>query len=505
MNRRYNAIKNIIYNIGNQILTLILAFVSRTIFIWGLGMEYLGLNGLFSDVLGLLSMADLGFGVAMAYSFYQPLANNDEKKLSGLVNFYKKAYRIIAVLVLIIGVILIPFLPYLINLDGTIDSIRLYYLLSLANVAASYLMVFRTAILSADQKNYEVVKIQLIVSIVRTVIQILAIIIFKNYTIYLLIAIISTLVGNIIASKKSSKIYYFLDSQEQLKLSERKEILKNISSVFIYKIANISLNATDNIIISALFGTIFVGIYSNYLLIQSRLVIFYSLIFSSITAGIGNVFVTEKPEKRLEIFLCEQSISSIVSMVIVPCYVSLVNSFIGVWIGKEYTFDLFVLLAIGLNLFFSCVLQPLWTFREASGLYDRIKWNMIACAVLNIILSILLGKLLGVSGVIFATSLSRILTYLWYEPYLLFSFFFNSNPQKFYYTITKDFTAVSLLTVLCIFFTSRFDVRSFIWWGFQAFFVFSFCIAITVFLKRKDKGFVLILSYIQKLLKRGKL
>ena len=175
--RTKKAAMNVAFNFLNQILTLILSFVSRTVFVWGLGAEYLGINGLFSDVLGLLSMADLGFGTAMVYSFYKPLADNDYRKIAGLTTFYKKVYTIIAVVVSIVGVALIPFLPYLINLEKDIPHLTLYYLLSLANVVFSYLCVYRTSILSADQKSFKITRITMIVNIIRSILQIMGIIV----------------------------------------------------------------------------------------------------------------------------------------------------------------------------------------------------------------------------------------------------------------------------------------------------------------------------------------
>lgn len=171
--RTQKAITNIFYNIMNQIIMLFLSFISRSIFIWGFGIEYLGINGLFADILNLLSLADLGFNTAMAYSFYKPLAEKDYEKIAGLVGFYKKVYYLIALGITIIGLALIPFLPVLINVEYEVQYLTIYYLLSLSTVVASYLCIYKTTILSADQKGYLVTKVSIYTNFVKTILQII--------------------------------------------------------------------------------------------------------------------------------------------------------------------------------------------------------------------------------------------------------------------------------------------------------------------------------------------
>lgn len=217
----------------------------------------------------------------------------------------------------------------------------------------------------------------------------------------------------------------------ELSKKEKIDILQNMKSVFLYKISSVIINATDNILISTIVGTIAVGYYSNYLMIMNKITVFYNMIFSSMTASIGNLIVKEDKEKRYSIFQCEQAISFIISMVVMPCYIVLINDLIIMWLGKDYIFSVIVVLAIGLNMYFSCIFQPLWSYREATGLYQKTKWIMVGCAILNIGLSVILGNLIGVSGIIFATSISKIMTYFWLEPKILFrDFSFKSKRIK---------------------------------------------------------------------------
>lgn len=493
--RTKKAVKNIAYNMINQVLGLVLTFISRTVFIWGFGIEYLGINGLFADVLGLLSMADLGFNTAMVYSFYKPLADDNSKKIAALISFYKQVYSIIAIAVIFIGVCLIPALPYLINVEKKIPNLNIIYLLSLINVVISYLWIYRTSILSADQKGYIITRIGMISNVVRTVLQILSIVLFRNYILYLVIGSIVAVINNIISSQISVKQYPYILSGECLPKAERRNIFDTIKSVFIYKISSVLLNATDNILISIIISTTAVGYYSNYLMLQNKITQFYALFFTSLTASIGNLIVTEKANKRFEVFECEQSISYIICGVVIPCYVGLINDFIRIWLGEFYILSDLVVIAIGINMYLSCVLQPLWSYREATGLYRKTKWVMLICATLNLLLSIALGETMGLSGILFASGLSRLLTYVWVEPWILYRDYFESKPYKYYVQLFGNAALIIALTLLLNLTVGKLIyVVSVLTWIYKALLWGGISLIITLLLYCKTRGFQFIIK-----------
>ncbi len=500
--RTKKAVKNIAFNFTNQILTLILSFISRTVFIWGLGASYLGINGLFSDVLGLLSMADLGFNTAMVYSFYKPLAENDYSKMAGLITFYKKVYTIIAIGVSVIGIALVPALPYLINLEMEVPNIRLYYLLSLSNIVFSYLCVYKTSILSADQNNYKITRVTIFVNVIRSIAQIMAIIIWKDYTIYLILGCVSVLVNNIVASHIATKEYPFIKEKVELKKEDKKDIFSNIGSVFLYKVSSVLLNATDNLLISVIIGTLAVGYYSNYLMLQNKISLFYTLIFTSLTASIGNLIVKENSKKRYEIFACEQSISFIVCGVVIPGYTLLVNDLIRVWLGEEYVLSVVVVIASSLNMYLACVLQPLWSYREATGLYKKTKWVMVICAIVNLVLSIILGKWIGLAGILFASALSRLFTYIWYEPKILFREYFELSPFKYYLQLIANFVVIMAITYIAGWISSFIVVESIFYWFIKAIIVGSVSFFIVLILYLNSSGIKIFRKKISYFLKR---
>ncbi len=437
--RKWNSAKNVIFGYLNQILSLGLNFIGRTVFIQILGREYLGINGLFSDVLTMLSMADLGFGIAMSYSFYKPIANQDKEKIAALIHFYKRVYILIACATAVIGVMLVPFLKYIINMDSDIPYLIYYYLLFLANTIVSYFFVYKTSIINASQKNYLISKYQIIIRLVQTIVQICVLVVFRNYFIYLFIPIIGTLANNLLASHKAEQLYPEIRSQNnQLDSAQKKEITENMKSVFLYKISSTFLTGTDNMLISVIIGTVWVGIYSNYNLILKGINSVLAVLFNSVTASVGNLVVTENEEKRYEVFQTMNVISLILAAVITIVISAVINDLVFLWLGAEYVLSNAIRIAIVCNFYLANILRPIWSYREATGLYTKTKYIMVIAAAFNLILSIVGGYLYGIAGIIFASVISRVSTYCWYEPQLLFHIYFKKKTFAYYLAVLKN-------------------------------------------------------------------
>ena len=502
-NRTKNSIVNICFSLGFQFVTLVLGFVNRTVFLQCLGVEYLGISGLFSDILNMLSLADLGFGTAMTFSMYKPLAEKNYKRLAGLVQLYKKIYRFIALTVLTVGIAITPFLQYLVNLPENLPLIKIYYLLYLANTVSSYLVVYKTSILSADQKEYVLNKYRSIFSIVQTVCMTLFLWITHSYVIYLCVQVVLTYAQNFFCSHVAEKQYPYINQQEELPKGEIQIIFKTVGSVFLYKVSSVLLNATDNTLISVLLGTTMVGFYSNYTLIINKFTNIVNTIFYSLTASLGNLIVKENEEKRYHIFLAMQSVSMVLSTVCVSGISFLISDFIRLWLGRKYVLNDLVLSAIVCNLYFSISLLPIWVFREATGLYRKTKYVMLATAVINLVLSVILGKIIGLAGIIFATAIARLTTYFWYEPYLLFRNYFGQSCSVYFKGVFK-----SIVVTICILVTEyicvgRLHPNGWILWLAKAIFV---CIAsfLCVFiLYRKSEGFQIIFEKVKKCLSKN--
>ncbi len=496
---------NIIYSIANRLIIIVLNFGVRTVFIREFGVSFLGLNGLFSNVLSVLSMADLGLNAAMIFSFYKPLASKDYETVAALTKFYRKIYNSIALIITALGICVIPILPKLVNLETEIPLLNVYYLFALSNVIFSYLFVYKTSVLVADQNNYIVVRVSTLVTIIKAISQIFIIVITRNYIAYLVIDTMSAFLTNFISSRLAIKKYPFINEHSRdLDNVEKKSIVDTIASAFVFKISSVLINSTDNIIISIMIGTIMVGFYSNYLLVQNQIVAIYSLIFASATASIGNLIVSERPERRLEIFQSEQTLSFILNCVIVPCFFGLINPFITIWLGSEYTLDSIVVSSISLNLFLSCTMQPLWTYREATGLYKKTKYVMIICAIENIFLSVLLGKLIGIAGILFASSISRLTTYICYEPKLLFNTYFGVGPKKYYIALLINSFIVISLCMIGGMINYLLPVKGVISWMLHGLLLATISIVVAFVAYHNSPGYKILLSKAKSLVKKSK-
>lgn len=444
--RTKNSLLNMAASIGYQLVNLVLSFVSRTIFLQVLGVGYLGINGLFNDVLSMLNMAELGFGTAMTYSMYKPLAEKDYDTLAGLTHFYKKVYRIIALTIAVIGVALVPFLPHLVNLEHDIPHVELYYLLFLASNVASYLVTYKTTVLYADQKNYIMLQRGAVWHTAEVLTMLLVLWLTKNYTLYLVTQVIFVYGRNFYMSHLASKHYPYLSKKVTLPKEKTKGIFKDVGSAFLYKIANVLITATDNTLISVLVSTEMVGYYSNYHIIVGKLSNIVGTLFSSLIASLGNLIAKENEDRRYQVFQTMQSFSLIISTFCVSCLTLLEDDFIRVWLGEEYVLSPLTLIAIVINFYLVIALKPVTSFREAAGLFRKTKFIMLWAATLNIGFSIILGKIWGLSGILLATSISKLLTYFWYEPKLLFQDYFHRPCSQYFLEMLKN-VGITLLSI----------------------------------------------------------
>ena len=447
--RTVNASKNVASALINKIITFLLAMVSRKLFILYIGVEYLGINGLFANILTLLSLADLGLGTAMNVSLYKPIAEKDTEKIAGLLGYYKKLYWIIAAGVFVIGIGLLPFLPYLVNLDSDIPHLRVYYVCYILKNVVSYLFVYKSAIIRADQKTYLVNKVDIITSFGCVILQIVSIIFLHSYLVFLLISIAAVVVHNVTLSIIANREYRFIKTKTALSQSEKKGVFSNVSSMFLYKVSGTLLNGTDNILMSVLIGTVYVGFYSNYYDLTKTVESFVALVFTALTASIGNLVATADENRRYETFRTIQLVSFWSCAFITVCLFFLMQDFIELLFGKELMLDGLTVFAIVLNTFFSISMRPVWTFREGTGMYRRIRYVMLCTAVLNLILSVVLGKLIGISGILFATSLSKLSTYFWYEPNILFKEFFHQKAWRYYGPFLQNVLLILLCGAVC--------------------------------------------------------
>lgn len=432
---------NILAGSVSHVISIILQFVGRTVFINTLGIEYLGINAMFYNILMLLSLADLGFGSAIVYGMYKPLAENDTDAVIALMTYYKKIYHKIAILVALIGIAMLPFLPFVVNLNTEIPHLQIYYLLYVANIVISYLMAYKYTIITADQKGYLISVYSLIGSILQTIVQIIILIVFKNFMLYLMVFIVRTFLVNWFQSNKAKKVYPFISNTKELDQATKKGIFENVKSMFLYKFGGVLLNNTDNIIISMMIGTVYVGLYSNYLTIITAIYSFTDIIFNSVTSSVGNLNASDDSDWKFEIFKVLNFIVFWIMTFCSVCFLVLFNDFITLWVGEEFVFGMLTVIIIVFNFFMPGTLTAISIYRDTTGLFKQTKYVFLITAFINLVLSIILGKSYGLFGILLATAIARLLTNVWYEPFILFKIYFKKAPilyfkrQAFYWVI----------------------------------------------------------------------
>lgn len=451
MARSNKSIKNMLIAFVGQCFGLIISFIARIVFIRILGKEYLGLNGLFTNILTMLSLAELGIGEAITFSLYKPLAKNDIKKTKMIMQFYRKVYKSIGFVVLILGILIAPFIKYIIeDIPNVKENIYLIYILFVCNTAISYFFSYKRNLIIADQNRYIASIYRYVFYFLLNFFQIVFLIITRNYIIFLILQIIATFLENISISDKANKMYPFLKEKDKISLDKsiKKEITKNTKAMMLHKVGGLLVSSTDNILLAKFVSIVSVGIYSNYFMIISALNTIFGQIFSSLNASVGNLFVTEHKTKSYEVFQKINFISFWIFSLSSILLICLFNDFITLWLGKEYIFSYDIVLVLVINFYITGLRKPVVTFKEAAGLFYYDRWKSIIEAIINLIVSIILAIKLGTVGVFLGTFISSISVCVWVEPYVLFKYGFNLKLSNYFKTYFKYLIIVIFLGII---------------------------------------------------------
>lgn len=447
MSRTRNSVRNLSYAIVGQAVGFVISFIARIFFIKILGREYLGLNGLFTNILTILSLAELGVGEAITFSLYKPLADNDIKKCTMLMQVYKKVYTVIGCAILVIGISLTPFLPLIIKNMPNISYIELIYILFVINTAVSYFFSYKRNLIIADQKRYIATFYRYLAHAVFTFLEIVYLIIFKNYIGYLLIMIAATLADNIMVSRKADKMYKFLKTEKQIPLDpeSKDKIIKNTKAMMMHKVGGVVVNSTDNILLSMFVSLDSVGLYSNYFFITNAINSVTTHVFNSVTASVGNLFATSDNKKAYQVFRDVYFLDYFMYSFIAVSLLCLFNPFIELWIGKDYLFSFDIVCIIVINFYIAGMRKAVLTFREASGLFYKDRWKAVFEAIINLGTSIVLAIYLGTFGVFLGTFISSVTVCVWVEPLVLYKYGFKVKLIEYF----KLYFMYAIITIGC--------------------------------------------------------
>ena len=442
--------KNMASGMLFRVISMLTAFIVRTVFIKCLSNDYLSVNGLYSSILNMLSLAELGFSTAMVYSMYKPLAEKDYIKLSQIMRLYKRVYQIVGSVVLILGLLIVPFLDVIIKNKPDINGLTFYYLLFLFNSVISYwFFAYRSSVLQADQRAFVTSNYSTIFNIIKTILQIVLLLIFKNFTIYLMTQIMCTIAQNILIAIRVKKDYpIFKNSRDELSKSEKSKIYNDVKALMIQKVSFKILNGSDSIIISAFVGVNWVGLLSNYIMIEQMIVAVLSEITSSISASLGNLFVKTDKNNGYIVFKRIDFMNYWLYGFSVIALITLSNPFVELWLGKSYLLNNTVIIALFFRFFIEGYINTMSTFRSTLGLFNQGKYLPLIVAGLNIVLSIGLSYPLGVAGVLFATPISRLCINGWYMPFVIHRDGFNKPVKPYYFKLLFRFSLLACVVVV---------------------------------------------------------
>lgn len=450
LERSKNTKRNIVFGISNKIITILLPFIVRTVIIKKIGSEYLGLNNLFSSILEVLNLTELGFSSAIIYSMYKPIANKDTKNICALLNFYKRAYRVIGSTILVLGIIIMPFIKYIIEGDSP-ENINLYviYLIYLVNTALSYfLFAYKNSLLNAHQRIDIASNIGTITSGTMYIIQIIILCVTKNYYFYIIIIPTFTIINNLVNSLVVNKLYPQYICRGKLNKEMINEIKYKIIGLMINKLCYTTRNSFDSIFISTFLGLTTTAIYGNYYYIMNSVIIVLSVISGAMLGGVGNSLVLDSIEKNYSDMKKINYIYMWISGWCTICLVCLYQPFMKIWVGEGLMFPFPVVILFSVY-FYSLKMGDIrGLYSDAAGLWWENRYRAIFEAIANLTLNLILGKIWGIYGIIIGTLTSLLIINFGFGSQIVFKYYFKNRKLKEYFALHLKYAAITI--VICI-------------------------------------------------------
>lgn len=441
-----SSLLNVSAGIGNQIIITALSLISRTVFINSLGIEYLGINGLFTSILAMLTLAEAGIGSSIVYNLYKPVADNNQPKILALMQLYKKAYLFIAGFIMVLGLALMPFLDLFIK-DTNIEHISFIYFLFLINTAAPYLFVYKNSFLNVNQKNYIVTAVFSVSAIISTSMKIAILYYTENYLLYLAIESIISIITSIILAIMVDKMYPFLKQKIKSKLdSETKaNFIRNMKAIVLQNIGNYFIFGVDSILISTFVSLAAVGLYSNYKMLIEICRTFLNQVFANMYHSLGNLVAKESAAAIYRIFKVTLLLNFwLYSLLSIGLYL-LVEPLIAVWLGTEFQMTNIVLLLLVLAFYERGMRNSLTAVKTTSGIFHEDRYTPLFQAAINLGISLVLVHYWGITGIFIGTLISAILVPFWYTPLLVYKKVFQ-QPVRLYYKSYFLYTVVGITT-----------------------------------------------------------
>lgn len=449
------SIKNSISGLLIQTITIFISLLAQSIFIKYLGIEYAGVSSVLNNVISMLRIAELGVGTAIVFSLYEPIATKDIEKIKSLMDLYRRTYRIIGFVITVIGLALIPFLKYFFK-DITVEINMLFvYLLYLGDTVSSYFFTYQRSLLYADQKNYVNAIIDFVFLVIMNVAQIICIILTQNFYYFLIIRVATHIINYIYIVAVVTKRYPYIKDKniKPLSVADKTPIVTNIKGLIFHKVGSFLVLGTDNLIVSSMINVASAGIFNNYKLISKSLQKIGGIVMSATTASFGNLLVSE-PKRSYEVFKRLYYINFVMASVFTTCYMVAVQSFMKFFAGPKNLFAFSVVIVLSFDLFIHMMRSSVGVGKEAAGIYYNDRYVPLWESAVNLVASVVLVKIIGVSGVVLGTILSTLVSVFISVPYLTYKYVFKQNLHKYYLTFLWYF-AITLLSCFITYYITQ--------------------------------------------------
>ncbi|MCR5751128.1 MAG: oligosaccharide flippase family protein [Kiritimatiellae bacterium] len=450
-----NARRNFVASAVNGGIRLLFPFLNRTLFLWLLGPEYLGLNGLFGSILGVLMLAELGFGTAVVCSMYKPVADDDRELICAYLCFYRKVYRCVGAAIFAIGLCLLPFLRNLVHGDVPPDvDLHILYLIHLVNTSASYfLFAYRGSVLGAHHRNDVVTNIRTATSVVQYVVVFVVLLATHNYYHYVLATVAFTVLHNVLLVKESRRLFTDIEPRGVLPEENRRRVVSDVKSIFLHKVGGVISYSTDNVVVSAFLGLVAVAAYGNYYYVVASVSGLVAAVYSSMTGGFGNKIYTETKESNFRLFMRMNRLTLLAVLACAILMAGLFEPFIKLWTKGDPALVRHALTPLLMVFYFyvNQSRQTLLTFKSAAALWRQDRWKPIVAGALNLSLNIsfviFLPDAYKLDGVILSTIVSVVFVQVPWESHVVFTEFFGSREARVYWRQQAVFAVAAI--VLC--------------------------------------------------------
>ena len=455
---------NVIITIITFIIGLIPSFIVRKVFLDNLGNELLGLSSLFSNIVGLLSIVELGIGSAIIFSLYKPFADGNKIKVKGYLDYYFNFYKKIGFIILGLGFLIIPFLKIFIKEEINIFHVQQYFILYLINTVMSYWFTYKICILNVAQDGYKVLIGTTTSKVIIAVLQILCLKQNPNYYIFLIIQIVVNFMYYIFINMYIDKKYKWIKTTNgEITIEEKNSLSQNVKALFMHKIGGVIVFGTDNLVISSFINLATVSKYNSYNMVINSAQNLISNALSSITASVGNLLTEGDKENS---YIVHKRLFFLNFWVVSFVTISLFNTikqFIILWLGNSEVLDGFTVSLILINFYFTLMRPCVDIFKEGGGLYYQDRFAPMFEAGINLISSIILVKLIGLPGVFLGTLISNFTVLFWVKPRIVYKYIFNKSIKDYFIIYFKYILLALIPLIVTAFLTSNLKNVNSIW------------------------------------------